>query len=283
VLSDHLVSTAWLAERLQDPDLRVVDMRGHLTWEQRHQEGLWQSARKDYETAHIPGAVYLDFTSDLVDTNDPVPLQVAPLDKLKRVLGKLGIGDDHLVVAYDADRSIFATRLWWIFRLCGHTNLRVLDGGWPKWRQEARPVSADVPEYPSATFSIKPNPGLRVAIDDVIGDLGSSGVALVDGRIERDFLGYPKWVERGGHIPGAINIPGNDLLRSDGTFRPVDELRSIFAAAGLPARGRVVAYCGLGLSATAVAFALDIVGVRDVSVYDGSWAEWGSRKDLPVA
>lgn len=279
--SGHLVSTEWLAARLDDPTTRIVDVRGHLRWEQRDKVAPWQSARTDYEAAHIPGSVYLDFTSDLVDLDDPVPLQVAPFGKLQQVLGDKGIGDKHLVVAYDADRSIFATRLWWIFRLCGHTNIRVLNGGWPRWQREGRSVSSECPSYPPAKFTIRPRQEYRADIDDIRGSLGRSEFALLDARANEDYLGNPKWSDRGGHIPGAINLPASTLLNADGTFRSIAELRGLVNARHVPSTARAVTYCGLGLAATAVAFALDMLGFRDVTVFDGSWAEWGARKELP--
>jgi thiosulfate/3-mercaptopyruvate sulfurtransferase len=279
----HLVSTEWLAARMDDPAIRIVDVRGHLRWEQRDTATPWQSARRNYEAAHIPGSVYIDFTSDLVNMNDPVPLQVAPFAKLQQMLGDKGIGDEHLVVAYDADRSIFATRLWWIFRLCGHTNMRVLDGGWLAWQGDGRPVSSETPHYLPAKFTIQARQEYRADIEEIRRSLRRSDVTLLDARANEDFRGNPKWSDRGGHIPGAINLPASTLLNADGTFRSIAELRDLVNARHLPSDARVVTYCGLGLAATAVAFALDMLGFRNVSVFDGSWAEWGSRKELPCA
>lgn len=277
----HLVSTEWLSAQLGDPAVRIVDVRGHLQWEKRDQGTPWRNAKSDYGNSHIPGAVYLDFASDLVDLNDPVPLQVAPLSKLQQILGDKGIGDEHLVVAYDADRSIFATRLWWIFRLCGHTNIRVLDGGWPKWEREGRRVSSASPNYPPAKFTIHARHEHRSNIDEVRRSLGVSNVVLLDARAVEEFSGKPKWAARGGHIPGAINLPASTLLKGDGTFKSIAELRDIDNIRRLPSDVRLVPYCGLGLAATAVAFALDMLGFKDVGVFDGSWAQWGSREELP--
>jgi len=186
-----------------------------------------------------------------------------------------------LVVAYDADRSMFASRLWWIFRLCGHSNIRLLDGGWRKWHSEHYPVTSHVPDYPVATFTVRANGTCRTDIDELLRGLGHPGLTLLDVRPAQNFLGVPKWAKRGGHIPGAISLPASTLLNADGTFKSVAELREIMNACGVPSDVRAVTYCGLGLAATAVAFALDMLGFRDVSVFDGSWAEWGSREELP--
>lgn len=278
---EHLVSTDWLAGRLGDTNLRVVDLRGHLLWEKRIEGPPWKSARDEYEKSHIPGAIYLDFSTDLVDPEDAVPLQVASFEQLRRVFENNGIGDEHLVIAYDADRSVFAARLWWIFRLCGHTNIRILDGGWPKWTSEGRPVSAKAPAYPESTFTIIPDPKLRATIDDIPQSQSRKTHLLLDARTRRDYLGNPKWAKRGGHIPGALNISGGDLLNSDGTFRPLSELRQLVEVNIQSSELPLITYCGLGLSATALAFALDMLEFRNVSVFDGSWAEWGAREDLP--
>jgi thiosulfate/3-mercaptopyruvate sulfurtransferase len=281
-----LVETDWLAEHLHDPNLRIVDMRGYVRTVLRDdvQEALYVGAPDEYEQEHIPGALYIDWTRDIVDLDDPVEAQIAPPDKFARVMERLGIGDQHLVVTYDTHpASQFATRLWWALRYYGHREVVVLNGGLPKWQRENRPLTAEIPSYPPARFTPVVQSAMRATAQDVLATLNQPGTLLIDAR---DTAQYSGAVARGhgrvGHIPGAINVPREELIAGDGTFRSNAELSQTFAKTQARPEERVIAYCNGGVAATTVLFSLAMLGYPTLTNYDGSWNEWGSRSDLPT-
>ncbi len=287
-----LVDTAWLAEHLHDPLVRVVDMRGYVRSVERegaHGERLqvahYVGAPEDYEQEHIPGAIYIDWSSDIVDPDDAVEAQIAPPARFAELMGRLGIGDERLVVAYDSHpASQFATRLWWALNYYGHREVVVLNGGFPKWKREGRPLDQSIPTYPAATFTPVVQPQLRATAEEVLGLLGREGVALVDARDQGQYSGkIVRGEGRRGHIPGALNIPRELIIEpTTGEFRPNAELQQVFSAAGVAPEQHVVAYCNGGVAATTVLFSLAMLGYPNLTNYDGSWNEWGSRPDLPV-
>src|SRR5437764_12828232 len=190
--SRFLVETTWLAEHLHDPNVRVVDMRGYVrtTEQDGIQYARYVGARDEYEQAHIPGAVYIDWTRDIVDLQDPVEAQIAPPEPFAEVMGQLGIGDQHLVVTYDAHPSSqFATRMWWALNYYGHEQVVVLNGGLRKWQRENLPGVSEIPTYAPATFTAVPQPQLRATAEDVMSFLGQPGVTLVDARERRQYIG----------------------------------------------------------------------------------------------
>ncbi|HXG24768.1 MAG TPA: sulfurtransferase, partial [Chthonomonadales bacterium] len=258
----HLVETEWLAAHLDDPAIRVVDMRGYVRTETApdgFQTAKYTGARDEYEQAHIPGAVYLDWTTDIVDPDDPVPAQVAPPERIARVLGAAGIGDDTLVVAYDHHpASQFATRLWWVLKYYGHDQVRVLNGGWNRWIAEGRPVTSERTLVSPATFTPRPRPELRAKAEDVLAMIGHPEVTIIDARDEEQYTGAIRRGPRGGHIPGAVNLPREALVLPDGRFRSLEELREIVEKAGIRPTRRAVAYCNGGVAATSVLFALSM-------------------------
>jgi thiosulfate/3-mercaptopyruvate sulfurtransferase len=284
---NFLVETAWLVEHLNDPHLLVVDMRGYVRTVERDgvQDAEYVGAREEYERGHIPGALYIDWSSDIIDPDDEVEAQVAPAEHFAEVLGQLGIGDQHLVVAYDAHpASQFATRLWWALNYYGHDQVVILNGGFLKWQREQRPVETSIPVYAAATFTPRVQPQLRATAQDVLALLGKEGVNLIDARDARQYSGKVVRGEgRRGHIPGALNVPREELIDpATGTFRGNDELARVFATVGVAPEQHVVAYCNGGVAATSVLFSLAMLGYPNLTNYDGSWNEWGKRADLPT-
>jgi len=198
---------------------------------------------------------------------------------------RLGIGDQHLVVAYDAHpTSQFATRLWWALNYYGHDQVVVLNGGLPKWKCEKRPLEATIPTYPPATFTPVVQPQLRATAEDVLSFIGKHNVTLLDARDPGQYSGeIARGHGRRGHIPGAINVAREEVIDpATGTFRSNDELRQIFTAAQVAPEQRVVAYCNGGVAATTILFSLAMLGYPNLTNYDGSWNEWGRRNDLPA-
>jgi thiosulfate/3-mercaptopyruvate sulfurtransferase len=288
VAVDSLVNTDWLAEHLDDPNVRIVDIRGYVKKRDvggGRQEAEYLGAREEYDEAHVPGAVYVDWTQDIVDPDDPVPAQLAPPERFAALMSSLGIGDASHVVVYDHAGGQFATRLWWALTYYGHDGVSVLDGGWKKWTAEGRLTTAEVPEPEAASFTPRPREGWRT---DAEGALTASGrgTFIIDARDEGQYTGAVARGEgRAGRIPGARHLHADSLFDPEtGTFLPDEELARRLREAGVPEDGSepVVAYCNGGVAATVPLFALHRLGYANLANYDGSWNEWGLREDLPA-
>lgn len=287
LLPGTLVSTDWLEEHLLEPAVRVVDIRGYVKTVDAgagdgKQNSTYVGAKDEYDQAHIPGAVFVDWTADITDPDNPVPAQIALPERFKFAMEDRGIGDATDVVVVDHAGGHFATRLWWALNYYGHSAVAVLDGGMNKWLAEGRPVTDEVLPVAEASFTPDANSPARYEADEVLDAISNPEVIIVDARDANQYAGEVYRGSRRGHIPSAINLSAKTLFNPDGTWKSDDELREVVAAAGISGDQKVVAYCNGGVTATAVLFALDRVGHKNSANYDGSWNEWGELLDYPT-
>lgn len=273
-----LVSTGWLAAHLNDPDLRIIDGSWYMDVEGR-------DARAEYEAAHIPGARFFDIDA-IADTASSLPHMAPPSELFISRMRAMGIGDGHQVVVYDGTGLRSAARVWWTFRLMGKTDVAVLDGGLPRWQAEGRPIEDMPPITRDRHMTVSRQAGLVRDVTQVAEASKLGDRQIVDARSPARFRGEapePRPGLRSGHIPGSRNVPFDTLLTPEGTLKPVPELRAAFEGAGVDLSQPVITTCGSGVTASVLALALERIGHRDWSLYDGSWTEWGCFPDLKIA
>ena len=275
---DALVSTDWLARHLAAPDVRVVDGTYIIPPTTR-------DAHEEFLERHIPGAVFFDI-DDIADSDSELPHMLPAPEKFSSKVRKLGLGDGNRIVVYDTHGMVSAARAWWMFRVFGHQDVAVLDGGLPKWLKEGRPVEDGPPRPRERHFTARVDRTLVRDLDQVRGNLAARREQVIDARSAGRFKGVdaePRAGLRGGHMPGALNVPYTNLLDpASKTFLPAEKLSEAFRSAGVDLKKPVATSCGSGVTACVLALGLYLLGRDDVAVYDGSWTEWGGRADTPV-
>lgn len=275
---ESLVSTAWLAANLTQPDLRIVDATYYLPMQNKN-------AKAEYLERHITGAIFFDL-DDISDSTSTLPHMLPPPEKFASRVRKLGIGDGNRIVVYDAQGMMSAARVWWMFRIFGAREVAILDGGLPKWLAEGRPVEDGQVTLQERHFTARLDNTQVRGKDQVKRNIDSKREQVLDARTAGRFHATEPEIwpgRRSGHIPGSHNLPYGQLLKPDMTFKDADAMRALYERAGIDLKKPVVTSCGSGITACVLAFGLHLIGHRDIAVYDGSWAEWGLPGDTPVA
>lgn len=272
-----LVSTEWLAKHLNDPDLRIIDASWHMD--------PARDAKAEYNDAHIPGARFFDI-DDISDSRSALPHMAPPVEKFISRMRAMGIGDGHQVVVYDSSGVRSAARVWWTFKLMGKNDVAVLDGGLPKWLAEGRPTEDMPPIMRDRHITVQRQAALVRDVTQVASASKLGDHEIIDARAPERFRGEaaePRPGLRSGHIPGAKNVPFGTLYNADGTMKSPEEIKAVFEASGVDLSKPAITTCGSGVTAAVLFLALERIGHRNHSLYDGSWAEWGSFPDLDVA
>jgi thiosulfate/3-mercaptopyruvate sulfurtransferase len=274
-MDNPFVSTEWLAARLADPTIVILDGSWYLPTANR-------KPYEEYLAGHIPGAVYFDM-DEIADKSTGLPHMLPSPEVFAREVGKLGVGDGMTIVIYDESGLFSAPRVWWEFQAMGAKDVRILEGGGTKWRAEGRPIEAGLVTRERATFTATFHPELVRNFDDVRAAVAGKG-QIADARPAGRFAGRdpePRAGLKSGHMPGAVSLPAAELVR-DGSLKPMNEIRAMIDAAGVDLDKPVITSCGSGATAATLLLALKLAGARDVAVYDGSWAEWGAREGAEI-
>jgi thiosulfate/3-mercaptopyruvate sulfurtransferase len=276
--ADSLVETSWLAKHLQAPDVHVVDASWYMPSDGR-------DPKAEFRERHVPGAVFFDI-DEIADTSSPLPHMLPTPEKFTARARSLGLGDGNRIIVYDGAGLFSAARVWWMFRVFGHDDIAILNGGFPKWLREGWPVVSGPAMPRERHFTARMNNLLMRDFDHMWSNLETGHDQVLDARSPGRFKGItpePREGSRSGHIPGSVNLPYTSVLNpEDKTLLPAEALAARFAEAGADLSKPIATTCGSGVTAPMLAFALYLLGHEEAAVYDGSWAEWGSRDEAPV-
>ncbi len=276
-VTDPIVSTEWLAPRLGQSAIAIID----ATW---FMPDAGRDAAAEFAAGHIPGAVFFDI-DEISDHASGLPHMLSPPQDFAMAARRLGVRRDSIVIVYDAHGLFSAPRAWWNFRAMGHVETFVLDGGLPKWIAEGRPLESGWPVPAHGDFKAHPDPSMVRDLEQVRSALDANGAQVVDARSPERFAGAapePRAGLRAGHMPGAKNLPWSRVVAPDGALADLAKLHDAFEKAGVDLAAPIITTCGSGVSASVLALALARIGRMDAAVYDGSWSEWGSRSDTAV-
>jgi thiosulfate/3-mercaptopyruvate sulfurtransferase len=274
---DALVSTEWLAGELGAADLRIVDASWHLD--------AARDPAAEYETAHIPSAVFMDLAG-LADTTTELPMMLPKPEKFASRMQSLGLGDGSRIVLYDSSDLHTSARAWWMLRLFGAHQVSILDGGLAKWQAEGRDLATGKETLRHRHFTVWKDDSHIRSLDQMKTLVDGGSEQIVDARSQARFEGReaePRLGVNPGHMPGAKNLPMGGLFNADGTWKDRDGLKAAFEAAGVDPMQPIAATCGSGITAATVAFAAHLLGNDKVAVYDGAWSEWGADASTPKA
>ena len=282
-LPQFLVETDWLAANLGADDLRIFDCTVHLVPDP---DTVYRvvSGREDWQAGHIPGAGFLDLQGELSDRSSALRFTMPSPEQFADAMSSHGVGPGSRVVLYSAGTNIWATRIWWMLRAFGFDDAAVLNGGWTKWQAEGRPVSTEPADYPPAAFVARPRAGLIADKDQVLAGIGDDATCLINALSAEQHRGEGgRNYGRAGRIADSVNLPAGHLLdRETNAFLPPDQLRAKIAGIGADKADQVIAYCGGGIAASGVTFALAMLGYDNVSLYDNSLSEWVQDPSLPM-
>lgn len=275
--TSFFVAADWLAEHIDDPEIQIIDARMAPPGQEE------RDLNAEYQAGHIPGAVFFDIEA-LSDHTSPLPHMMPRAEAFAVAMRELGVSSDKHLVVYDEGNLFSAPRAWWMLRTFGVEKVSIVAGGLEGWRRDGLPLEQGLPELPEGDFDGRVDPLAIKRLTDVLLVSHEGSAQIVDARPAGRFNGQvaePRPGLRSGHIPGALNVPWTELV-INGELKTTDELNEIFARQGVDFERLIIASCGSGVTAAVVVLALTTLGVNGVSLYDGSWSEWGARTDLPI-